>query len=216
MFLFIVASILLSVLAIQLRIISTTITDNVIIPLLIWTISLMSLQIFTLLAPYGLFGSIIAAILLWKIVYNWLYFIAEKSGNTNLMKVITNFDVVLNAPWNAVKLLWSTFTGLITLVKSIIGDVWLTIVTAWQEAEKIILNAWEIIQTVGNVLVGVFENTVKYTFNQIVGILAQIVSVGGLITDESILPPIPSELTVDKTYLNADITKSINSLYSDT
>jgi hypothetical protein len=57
--------------------------DNVITPILVWVISLMSLHgIHLYFHRTELFGSILSGILMWKVVYNWLLFIGRKISRT--------------------------------------------------------------------------------------------------------------------------------------
>jgi len=216
MFLYIATSILLSTLAIQLKTISPKIAYNIITPILVWVISLMSLQVFTIFSPYGLFGSIISGILLWKIVYNWILFIAKKSENENLESLLKKFDETLNAPWKALILLWNTFYGFVKIILNSIKKTWQFITNTWNNLILTIKTTWEKIEDIGNALVGIIENNLKALFNAIVDILENIVSLGGLIKDEDVLPPVPSKFEqsdIDNKYLTNNIPELLSKLY---
>lgn len=194
MFLYVVASTLLSALAIQLRLPSSPgFVDNVIMPILIWVISLMSLTIFTFFSAYGTFGSILSIILIWKVVYNWLFFIGEKSANIKLLTALSEFDDIFNSPLTAVENLLNTITGLFSTAKESIKTVWYTITGTYTNVETTIKNTWLELETRATELVNSVTQTVKTLINQIITVLENILSLGGTLGDDEI-PPLPEKI----------------------
>ena len=183
--LFILLTIILSYLYMFLRSTSPAFMDATILPALIWSIALAVFRMFSFLSTLGLLFGIPALAFMWQVVYIWISYVSEKSGNKNLKKKFDDFIYAVLAPVRAIVSLWNEIIGAL-------GFMIKSVSSAWNAAVKGMDDAWKFFT---DKVAGLWNELVKVSkdlWDQTIELLRLIVTLGGTI-NKDIVPPLPEQ-----------------------
>jgi hypothetical protein len=159
--------------------------DATILPALIWSIALAVFRMFSFLSTLGLLFGIPALALMWQVVYIWISYVSEESGNKNLKKKFDDFIYAVLAPVRAIVSLWNEIIGAL-------GFMIKSVSSAWNAAVKGMNDAWKFFT---DKVAGLWNELVKVSkdlWDQTIELLRLIVTLGGTI-NKDIAPPLPEQ-----------------------
>jgi hypothetical protein len=131
-------------------------------------------------------------IFLWKIIYSWLSYVSDKTGNKKLKNSLDNFDMILKSPFVAMTNLWDTLINALASATQIVTESWGFIVKSYKEVINFIPVAWNEMNAAAVALYYALIDAFKKLWDQNIKLLRLIVSMGGTI-DEDITPPLPEQ-----------------------
>jgi hypothetical protein len=131
-------------------------------------------------------------IFLWKIVYSWLSYVSDKTGNKKLKNSLDNFDKILKSPFVAVIKLWDTLVEALSSATQNVKVSWNSIVQSYKNAVDFISRAWVEMNSAAVVLRNALIDAFKKLWDQNIKLMKVIVTMGGTI-DEDIAPPLPEQ-----------------------
>jgi hypothetical protein len=131
-------------------------------------------------------------IFLWKIIYSWLSYVSDKTGNKKLKNSLDNFDMILKSPFVAMTNLWDTLINALASATQIVTESWGFIVKSYKEVINFIPVAWNEMNAAAVALYYTLIDAFKKLWDQNIKLLRLIVSMGGTI-DEDITPPLPEQ-----------------------
>jgi len=174
------------------RNISPKFMDTVILPILVWSTSLTALSTVVFISRFGIVPGIFMIIFLWKIIYSWLSYVSDKTGNKKLKNSLDNFDMILKSPFVAMTNLWDTLINALASATQIVTESWGFIVKSYKEVINFIPVAWNEMNAAAVALYYTLIDAFKKLWDQNIKLLRLIVSMGGTI-DEDITPPLPEQ-----------------------
>ena len=179
------------------RNISPPFMDMVILPILVWLTSLTSLSTVMFISRFGIVPGIFMIIFLWKIVYSWLSYVSDKTGNKKLKNSLDNFDKILKSPFVAVIKLWDTLVEALSSATQNVKVSWNSIVQSYKNAVDFISRAWVEMNSAAVALRNALIDAFKKLWDQNIKLMKVIVTMGGTI-DEDIAPPLPEQFEKSK------------------
>jgi len=172
-----------------------TIFDDVMTKLIFSFTTLASVEMLIVFSPFGLVIGVPMLMMVWNVIYAWISYVSDSSGNPKMKEDMDKFKDILLGPVNAIVFVWNTVVNGISSVFGVIVESWNNIKAIYESCIKTLVAAWnlfvEIIVTLW------YEGTLslKRLWNQMVKIYSIVVSLGGTI-DEEILPPIPDQFVL--------------------
>jgi hypothetical protein len=190
--LFILLTIILSYLYMFLRSTSPAFMDVAILPALIWTLSLAALEMFIVMAPFGIVAGLPMLILMWKVIYTWISYVSDKSGNKNLKKQFDNFQKMLLTPVRAIVSLWNAIVNGLSSWFRVVTENWNNMTKLYKETLNLISNSFKFLAEQVTKLWTELVIAFKALWDQGIKLLRLIVTMGDTI-DEDIIPPLPEQ-----------------------
>ena len=171
---------------------SPKLLDFVFPPLIYWSVSLASLEIFVVLAPFGLIAGVPMLILMWMVISSWIDYVSKESGNKKLKEDKDKFNNLLLLPVRAIVSLWNAIVDGISSVFEIISVYWNNLITIYKETLNLVSNSFKFLSEQAEILWIELVNAFKALWDQSIKLLRLIVTMGGTI-DEDIAPPLPEQ-----------------------
>ena len=189
---FILLTIILSYLYMLLRSTSPVLMDATVLPALIWSIALAVFRIFSFLSSFGLLFGIPALAFMWQVVYIWISYVSEKSGNKNLRKKFDDFIYAVLAPVRAIVSLWNAIVNGLSSWFRVVTEYWNNMTKLYTDTLNLISNSFKFLSQQVAKLWTELVNAFKALWDQCIKLLQLIVTMGGTI-DEDIAPPLPEQ-----------------------
>ena len=189
---FILLTIILSYLYMFLRSTSPAFMDATILPALIWSIALAVFRMFSFLSTLGLLFGIPALAFMWQVVYIWISYVSEKSGNKNLRKKFDDFIYAVLAPVRAIVNLWNAIVNGLSTWFRVVSENWNNMIKVYTDTVNLVSNSFKFLSEQAAKLWTEIVITFKALWDQSIKLLQLIVSMGGTI-DEDIAPPLPEQ-----------------------
>jgi len=158
------------------RNISSKFMDTVILPILVWSTSLTALSTVVFISRFGIVPGIFMIIFLWKIIYSWLSYVSDKTGNKKLKNSLDNFDMILKSPFVAMTNLWDTLINALASATQIVTESWGFIVKSYKEVINFIPVAWNEMNAAAVALYYTLIDAFKKLWDQNIKLLRLIVS----------------------------------------
>jgi hypothetical protein len=166
--------------------------DATILPALIWSIALAVFRMFSFLSTLGLLFGIPALAFMWQVVYIWISYVSEKSGNKNLRKKFDDFIYAVLAPVRAIVNLWNAIVNGLSTWFRVVSENWNNMIKVYTDTVNLVSNSFKFLSEQAAKLWTEIVITFKALWDQSIKLLQLIVSMGGTI-DEDIAPPLPEQ-----------------------
>ena len=191
---FILSTIIFSYVYIILRklIPSPTLLDMVFPPLIYWTISLASVEMFIVISPLGLVAGLPMLMLMWQIISTWIDYVSEQSGNKKLKEDKDKFKDLLLAPVNAIVAVWNAIVNGLSSWFRVVSEYWNNMTKMYIDMLNLISNSFKFLSDQVTKLWFELIKAFKELWNQSIKLAELAVTMGGTI-DEDIAPPLPEK-----------------------
>jgi len=191
---FILSTIIFSYVYIILRklIPSPTLLDMVFPPVIYWTISLASVEIFIVISPFGVAAGVPMLMLMWQIISTWIDYVSEQSGNKKLKEDKDKFKDLLLAPVNAIVAVWNAIVNGLSSWFRVVSEYWNNMTKMYIDMLNLISNSFKFLSDQVTKLWFELIKAYKALWNQSIKLADLAVTMGGTI-DEDIAPPLPEK-----------------------
>ena len=166
--------------------------DKVFPPVIYWTISLASVEMFIVISPFGVVAGVPMLMLMWQIISTWIDYVSEQSGNKKLKKDKDNFKNLLLAPVNAIVAVWNAIVNGLSSWFRVVSEYWNNMTKMYIDMLNLISNSFKFLSDQVTKLWFELIKAYKALWNQGIKLAGLIVSMGGTI-DEDIVPPLPEK-----------------------
>lgn len=189
--------------------------DQVFPPVIYWTISLASVEIFIVISPFGVAAGLPMLMLMWQIISKWIDYVSEQSGNKKLKEDKDKFKDLLLAPVNAIVAVWNAIVNGLSSWFRVVSEYWNNMTKMYIDMLNLISNSFKFLSDQVTKLWFELIKAYKALWNQSIKLADLAVTMGGTI-DEDIAPPLPEkfeeELVEKKVTATAQqISKNLNS-----
>ena len=188
--------------------------DQVFPPVIYWTISLASVEMFIVISPFGVAAGLPMLMLMWQIISTWIDYVSEQSGNKKLKEDKDKFKDLLLAPVNAIVAVWNAIVNGLSSWFRVVSEYWNNMTKMYIDMLNLISNSFKFLSDQVTKLWFELIKAYKALWNQGIKLAKVTVTMGGTI-DEDIAPPLPEkfEEPVEKkvTATAQQISKKINS-----
>jgi len=191
---FILSTIIFSYIYIILRklIPAPKLLDTVFPPLIYWTTSLASLEMFIVISPFGLVAGVPMLLLVWQVISTWIDYVSNQSGNKKLKQDKDKFKYLILTPVRAIVSLWNAIVNGLSSWFRVVTENWNNMTKLYVETLNLISNSFKFLSEQVTKLWTELVIAFKALWDQSIKLLKLIVTMGGTI-DEDIIPPLPEQ-----------------------
>ena len=166
--------------------------DKVFPPVIYWTISLASVEMFIVISPFGVVAGVPMLMLMWQIISTWIDYVSEQSGNKKLKKDKDNFKNLLLAPVNAIVAVWNAIVNGLSSWFRVVSEYWNNMTKMYIDMLNLVSNSFKFLSVQVTKLWFELVEAYKALWNQSIKLAELSVTMGGTI-DEDIAPPLPEK-----------------------
>ena len=166
--------------------------DTVFPPLIYWTTSLASLELFIVISPFGLVAGVPMLLLVWQVISTWIDYVSNQSGNKKLKQDKDKFKYLILTPVRAIVSLWNAIVNGLSSWFRVVTENWNNMTKLYVETLNLISNSFKFLSEQVTKLWTELVIAFKALWDQSIKLLKLIVTMGGTI-DEDIIPPLPEQ-----------------------